>query len=189
MTNAKHLGATLIETVAALFILSVGLLGLAGLQTTAIKNNLDTAQHSQATWITNELAERMRANAGNLSATYTNISNAILACTSPPQKYCADSSSQIAQSCNASEIAAFDIWDVFCGQGEIGDATTMTNSQSLLRLNSASITCNDIRCDQDLGYTITVAWESQATTSSQRLNQQGTTSKQKNQSIQMLLKP
>lgn len=48
----------------ALLIISVGLLGIAGLQVTAMKQNLSAMNHSQAVWIASNMADRIRANIG-----------------------------------------------------------------------------------------------------------------------------
>jgi type IV pilus assembly protein PilV len=58
----KNSGFTLIEVLIAALILSVGLLGLAGLQAASIKNNLSAYNRSQATQLAYDMADRMRAN-------------------------------------------------------------------------------------------------------------------------------
>jgi type IV pilus assembly protein PilV len=55
-------GFTLIEVLIATVILAGGLLGLAALQTTGLKNNLSAYQRSQATQLAYDMADRMRAN-------------------------------------------------------------------------------------------------------------------------------
>ena len=55
-------GATLIEVLIAVVVLSIGLLGLAGLQATSVKSNHSAYQRSQATLLAYDLADRMRAN-------------------------------------------------------------------------------------------------------------------------------
>jgi type IV pilus assembly protein PilV len=55
-------GATLIEVLVAVLILSVGLLGLAGLQMTALKSNHSAYYRSQATVLAYDIIDRMRAN-------------------------------------------------------------------------------------------------------------------------------
>lgn len=55
-------GATLIEVLIAVVVLSIGLLGLAGLQVTSVQSNHSAYQRSQATLLANDLADRMRAN-------------------------------------------------------------------------------------------------------------------------------
>lgn len=55
-------GATLIEVLIAIVVLSIGLLGLAGLQVTSVQSNHSAYQRSQASLLANDLADRMRAN-------------------------------------------------------------------------------------------------------------------------------
>lgn len=55
-------GFTLIETMVTVLILSVGLLGFAGLLTKSIVANRQAFYRSQATFLAHDIAERMRAN-------------------------------------------------------------------------------------------------------------------------------
>ncbi len=55
-------GFTLIEVLIAMLVLAVGLLGLAGLQATSLRNNQSAYNRSQATQLAYDLADRMRAN-------------------------------------------------------------------------------------------------------------------------------
>ena len=65
-------GFTLIEVLISIVVLAVGLLGLAGLQSTSLRNNLSAYNRSQATLLAYDLADRMRANIAG-KATYTSI--------------------------------------------------------------------------------------------------------------------
>lgn len=66
MNNApstrQQQGATLIEVLIAVVVLSIGLLGLAGLQVTSVQSNHSAYQRSQASLLASDLADRMRAN-------------------------------------------------------------------------------------------------------------------------------
>jgi type IV pilus assembly protein PilV len=55
-------GFTLVEVMVALVILTVGLLGLAALQTQGLSGNTDALMRSQATLYVHDMAERMRVN-------------------------------------------------------------------------------------------------------------------------------
>jgi type IV pilus assembly protein PilV len=65
MDMKKNSGFTLIEVLIAMMVLAVGLLGLAGLQATGLKNNLSAYNRSQATQLAYDMADRMRANVAN----------------------------------------------------------------------------------------------------------------------------
>lgn len=58
----KDSGFTLIEVLISTLVLAVGLLGLAGLQATSIRNNLSAYNRGQATQLAYDMADRMRAN-------------------------------------------------------------------------------------------------------------------------------
>lgn len=55
-------GFTLVEIVVSLMVISVGLLGLAGLQVNSMKQNMDAYLKSTAAILANDMADRMRAN-------------------------------------------------------------------------------------------------------------------------------
>lgn len=55
-------GTTLIEVLVALVVLSVGLLGIAALQMTSLRNNRGAHMRSQAQVLAYDIADRMRAN-------------------------------------------------------------------------------------------------------------------------------
>jgi len=60
--NNNKSGFTLIEVLIAMLVLSVGLLGLAGLQARGLKNNLSAYHRGQATQLAYDMADRIRAN-------------------------------------------------------------------------------------------------------------------------------
>lgn len=68
----KYTGFTLIEVLIAMLVLGVGLLGLAGLQATGLRNSQSAYNRSQATELAYDLADKMRANVAGV-ATYTTI--------------------------------------------------------------------------------------------------------------------
>lgn len=59
----KQGGFTLIEVLVTVVVLAIGLLGLAGLQATALSFNSTAYQRSQATNLAYDIIDRMRANA------------------------------------------------------------------------------------------------------------------------------
>lgn len=61
-SNTRCGGFTLLEVLVALVVLSVGLLGLTGLQATSLRNNHSAFLRSQATVAINDIMDRMRAN-------------------------------------------------------------------------------------------------------------------------------
>lgn len=62
----KNTGFTLIEVLVAMLILAAGLLGLAGLQASGLRQNQNATFRSQATASAYDLADRIRANSGQI---------------------------------------------------------------------------------------------------------------------------
>lgn len=61
-------GMTLIEVLVTLVIISVGLLGVAALQLTTVRNNYDAYVRSQAAVMASDMLDRMRANRDDVMA-------------------------------------------------------------------------------------------------------------------------
>ena len=58
----RQRGVSLVESMIALLVISIGLLGIAALQITSMKQNNSALHHSQAVWIGYNIADRIRAN-------------------------------------------------------------------------------------------------------------------------------
>jgi type IV pilus assembly protein PilV len=60
--RSSQRGTTMIETLVALLVLSIGLLGVAGLQLTSLRSNRSAHLRSQAQVMAYDITDRMRAN-------------------------------------------------------------------------------------------------------------------------------
>lgn len=60
--KARQSGMTLIEALVALLVLSIGLLGVAALQMSSLRNTHAAHMRSQATALASDITDRMRAN-------------------------------------------------------------------------------------------------------------------------------
>ncbi len=95
-------GVTLIEVLVSLLILSLGLLGVAGLQTSSLRGNQTAYFRSQATAAASDIIDRMRANPqGVANGQYNAVDSASL----PSDPNCIDTG------CDATKLAAHDIID------------------------------------------------------------------------------
>jgi type IV pilus assembly protein PilV len=98
----KCAGFTLIEVLIAMLVLAVGLLGLAGLQATSLGNNQSAYNRSQATQLTYDLTDRMRANVAG-KASYV----AILPSSATAQADCLI----VSTTCNTDDMAKNDLYE------------------------------------------------------------------------------
>ena len=97
-------GFALIEVLTSLVILSVGLLGLAGLQVIGMKGTQHANMQMQATLLTHSLLEKMRANpAGDYEQA--------IDCNFSLPKNC----SLLANSCDVDELAVYHLYKTQCG--------------------------------------------------------------------------
>lgn len=101
-------GFSLLEVLIALFVLMVGLLGVAGLQTMALSNNHSAYLRSQAVIQAHDIADRMYANPAGVAAGAYNAEQ-----ESPPT--CLTTSTNVdvlaGVSCTATQIAHYDLSD------------------------------------------------------------------------------
>ncbi len=184
MNKAYQQGITLIEVLVTMFVMTVGLLGLAGLQANSVKDGLDNAKRSQVTWLVTEIIERVRANPDGRATGYNTTINST-DCPSPPAQQCSDNSQGDASiTCTPDQIAAFDVWEVFCGQAEAG---IMANSTDSLNLTSVTTGCVGT-CTDTSDFTVTINWESLAVANSTLLSDSAIAA-QKSQSITMTVRP
>lgn len=128
---------TLIEVLVSMLVLSVGLLGLAGLQATSLRNNLSAHHRSQATQLAYDMADRMRVNvedAGNLAAsTYITID--------PVSGATEKTDCNSAPGCSPAEMAENDIF-----QWNLGITTILPNGQGAIEVTGSL-------------FTITINWD------------------------------
>jgi type IV pilus assembly protein PilV len=76
-------GFTLLEVLIALLIFSLGLLGLAGLMVVSVKTNQSAYLRTQASFLAQSMADRMRANIAVIDAyegTYDDSSGGVASC-------------------------------------------------------------------------------------------------------------
>jgi len=78
--QGKASGFTLIEVLITIIVLAIGLLGMAALQSTGLKNNNSAYMRSQATVLAYDMADRMRANSKGTYAAVAVPSAAIANC-------------------------------------------------------------------------------------------------------------
>lgn len=114
LNQSRQSGFTLLEVLIALLILSIGLLGHAKLQLLGVRANTNVYLRTQATSMSHDFAERMRANRDAANAgVYANIDYAAIDCTQAAP-VCYDRAGADAQDCSANEIAAADAFELAC---------------------------------------------------------------------------
>ena len=96
-TISSQRGFGLLEILITVFILGVGLLGLAGLQATSLSFNHSAYNRSQATILAYDIIDRMRANPTAIS-NYTGTPTQTATCLA-------------VAGCNPTQMALHDLWE------------------------------------------------------------------------------
>lgn len=99
----RQAGFTLIEILVTLVVLSIGLLGIAGMQAGALKNNHAAYTKTQATNLAMDMADRIRANADG-SASYAGFDTKGDAVTDP-------GCIATASGCTVAQMAQYDLFE------------------------------------------------------------------------------
>lgn len=145
-------GATLLEVMIALMIFSIGMLGLAALQVTGMRESGNAEKRTQATLVANDIVERMRSNITATSAgDYAAVNYGTIDCTNPPVNYCEDNGGTNAATCTTAQMAVFDAQLAYC------------QAKNNLPTGALSTTCTDAAgvaaaCTGTAYRTITLNW-------------------------------
>jgi type IV pilus assembly protein PilV len=108
-------GFTLLEVLIALVVLSIGLLGVSKIQALGLRASADANLRTEATFLANDMIERMRANRpSTASGYYAGIGYGAIDCTTPVAKVCSEGTAGAANDCTTTEIADEDAYNWFC---------------------------------------------------------------------------
>ena len=133
-THTKMKGFTLIEVLVALLILSIGLLGLAGLQAGGLRSNHSAYLRSQAVILAHDMVDRMRSNSVAVDANCYGIPNT-LSCPGIDGQILADTDRTDWLGLLAQELPS----------------------------GTGSVNCSDSPCTNSSFHTITVRWDDSRT--------------------------
>jgi type IV pilus assembly protein PilV len=156
-------GFTLIEVLVTIIIVSIGLLGLAGLQINGLRANMSSEARSKATLLASDIIERMRANPlGVDSEGYNGIHMTEDRCGGAlGTPFCSNYNNGAAidaVDCTPAQMAAFDAWVWACGMPVADDVQRAGVTNQLIN-GVARVSCNATPCVPGSSYTVTVSWD------------------------------
>ncbi|HIO97673.1 MAG TPA: type IV pilus modification protein PilV [Leucothrix sp.] len=140
----KNTGFSLLEILISLVIMSVGMMGLAGLKLVAIKGTNEAHFRHEASLLMADLADRMRANEEAVDNGTYELSTAVDLSTAPSP----DCSSK---ACTADELAKYD-------QYQIALKMSVAMPGSSLLITCPNNTCSTI-ADVKVEHTIAINWK------------------------------
>lgn len=153
--QAHQHGFTLVEILVSLLILSIGMLGMASMQLSGLRNSATSSYRTDATQLSYEIVDAMRANnvavANNVFADITIENGDEL--TKPETSCLQATTDATVSSCSASDMAAADLYD------------WITRVRQKLPNASVSIQCNDMDdtdgddCTEFSTHVITLNWD------------------------------
>ena len=123
--NASQ-GFTLIEVMISLLILAIGLLGMTSLQNEALKFNHAASLDSVAQYLVSDIAERIRANAGN-----NNYAISFIESSPAVVVDCA------VDACDSDELA---IWDINQWRAKVASDDYMPNGEGQITFDTLTRT-------------------------------------------------
>ena len=157
-------GFSLMEVLIALVILSIGLLGIAGLQATSKRTSYEAFQRTTATMLAQDIIERMRANNTQLSAYNGTVDTTTITYTD-----CGTSTAD----CTAAQLATYDLYQwqqAILGASETNDSGTNTGGLvSPTGCITVATACTS--CD----VTVAIAWRGLTAISNPGINTCGST--------------
>jgi type IV pilus modification protein PilV len=146
-------GFNLIEALIAVVVLTLGLLGIAAMQLTSMRNTQGSYYRSQATTLANDFVERIYANRPNSSSYIFNINGT-------------SASADCLTAAGASSIAATDILAVGCSNnGNSNDVSSLLPAGSLQAfcINAASDVQAACTSETNMRMQINVNWTERGT--------------------------
>lgn len=170
----RHMtGATLIEALISVVVLSLGLLGIGLLQLQSKHLNLQAIQRSQASMLANEIIEKMRNNNSELGNYLATVGGGAI--ESEPSPDCSAD-----EPCTLSDLASYDLWQ---WEQTIDGAAESHNGQNTGALSEAT-GCVTGPAGGGAGvYTVSIAWRGQSVASNTSANTCGTASGKYDDSI------
>jgi type IV pilus assembly protein PilV len=151
LKKRRQSGVTLIETLVTTVVFSVGLIGIAGLQTVSKRSNFEALQRTTASHVTYGLFEDMRANPDSLTTYVSRASIGGGSITAEPTPNC----DSVAADCNADQLAAHSLWE----WEQVLDGTAETNANgSGGGLNFPTLCITGPAGGVAGVYTVTIAW-------------------------------
>lgn len=144
--NKKQCGFSMIEVLVSLLVIGVGLLGMSGLQLSAMKSTSNAHSRTTASILAFSMAEKMRANPNGLEGGFYDDA---VNCTQQLNQ-CRDAV------CSAENIAKLDVQEVMCGV--LTGGTREGGILNLLPSGSLTISCVG-GCEQDRAvHDISIDW-------------------------------
>ena len=161
MITKQQSGFSLIEVLVTAVIMAVGLLAIAGLQLSGIKNAHNALLETQARYIASSLLNQIRENPDGLKNYLLLPADLPYSCATAPVPSCIATATSTS-ACSASELATSEQYRSICGN----QVSSVKNGGIKSELPNASMTIECIAADGTFGkdcstnnVTISITWD------------------------------
>ena len=150
----------MVELMITLLIIAVGLLGLASLQTQAVRTTTDAGQRTAGVQLATELVERMHMNSAQALAYQAAFAGG---CPAVAPAQC--SSGRVGQNivagvaCTAAQMANYDVWESLCDHGNLTDGRGKSAVRDYMINPQVNMVCNPAACAAGSTVSITLSWQ------------------------------
>ena len=149
---ARQSGLSLIEVLIAMLVLSFGLLGLAGMQVSALANTRVAQQYTQAAILALNITDKMRANLEGVRA--GNYTLAAGATPADPGTNCGTTA------CDAAQLAAWDLAVWYSSiDADASYSNGISNAAAVPRGKASVICVDEPACTDASLRVITIYWD------------------------------
>lgn len=160
----KQWGVSLIEVMVAVLVLSIGVIGMAGMQVQALQASNDSSQRTTALMLARSIVGQMRSNVDAMND-YANAYEGIDCDAAAPQS-CSGAK------CSTGQLAAYDAYSLMCGNG----GAVKSAMAEHLASPTVDVACDPAPCNfLQSELTLTVQWvvrQSESDAASADLTQQ-----------------
>jgi type IV pilus modification protein PilV len=154
-------GFSLIEVLVTTVVFATGLLAIAGLQLSGIKNAHNALMETQARYIATSLLNKIRDNPDGLSTYVT----AAISCSTTPSPNCISTTASTT-ACSAVNLAKSEKYQAICGNRVTVGAITTSNGGVISELPNGSLTIQCLKsgvfgtdCTSTTDLRISISWQ------------------------------
>ncbi len=167
VTKVKNMrGVGMVEIMITLLIIAVGLLGLAAMQTQAMRSTTDTLKRTAGLQMATELIERMHMNSAQAVVYQNTFAAYSAACPANPVVQCSaatvNRATVVGAQCNASQMAQYDAWEVMCDHGNVINGRGKGAANDYIDQPQVAMVCNPADCSAGSTVTMTLFWQGRA---------------------------
>ena len=171
----KNSGFSLMEILISVIVLSIGLLGLTGLQIAAMKGTNESHFRNEASLLLMDTSNRMRSNREGMNNYLASISETTISvsCATEGIPECEGKYEGVDKTCSKTNLAKYDLNEVACDAQKKLPASTL----QITKIANSITTCAVAAGITDPYYSLTLGWVETA--------KEGVASEHKNRSVDL----